>query len=83
MDNLAVSDYEIGLTKLIGKPIKEVRGYLSMAFGYDAVFLMTKIEFTDGTFLDCEGEHDCPYLVEYDKQPNFDQETLNELYQEE
>lgn len=81
--DLKVSDYEIGLTKLIGKQVKEIRGYLSGEFG-DPCFKLTQIEFEDGTFLGCEGEHDIPYLVSSgrDNQPNYDEETLQRLYDE-
>lgn len=74
------SKYEIGLTKIIDKKIKEVRGYLSNDFG-DLVFKMSKIELEDGTFLGCEGEHDIPYLVEYgDKTPeNYNEEVLENI----
>lgn len=85
MVDVKVSDYEIGLTKLIGKPIKEIKGYLSQQFGPDATFKITGIVFEDDTEMDVEGEHDFPYLTEYrsQPQPNFDQDTLNRLYEEE
>lgn len=76
------SDYEISLSKLIEKPIKDIRGYLSSEFG-DAVFKLTEVEFEDGTFLGVEGEHDLPYLVQSrSDQPNYDDETLNALEEE-
>lgn len=77
-EDVRVSDYEIGITKIIGKKIKEIRGYLTSEFD-DLTFKMTKVEFEDGTFLGCEGEHDMPYLVDWDDQPNFDEETLEEI----
>lgn len=76
------SGYEIGLTKLIGKSIKEVRGYLTGELG-GVTFKMTRIEFEDGTMLGCEGEHDLPYVVNWDTQPNWNEETLQRLYDEE
>jgi hypothetical protein len=76
------SDYEISLYKLIGKHALDIRGYLSSEFG-GATFKITKVEFEDGTFLGAEGEHDFPYLVEWDKQPNFDYDTLCGLLDEE
>lgn len=76
------NNYELGLTKFIGKQVKEVRGYFT-DIGGGATFLLTKIEFEDGTFLGVEGEHDAPYLVEWRKeQPNFDEETLERLRKE-
>lgn len=81
-EELKTSDYEIGLSKLVG-PIKEVHGYLSKEFG-DPVFLMTRIEFTDGTELGCEGEHDSPYLVSYGESTpaSYTDEKLSRLYRE-
>lgn len=81
--DLEVSAYEISLTKLIGKKIKEVRGYLSNPYIDEPLFQMTKIEFEDGTFLGAGGEHDFPYLVTHGgEQPNYDDETLARLYRE-
>lgn len=81
--DIKTGEFEIGLSKLIGKPIKEIHGLLTHEFG-DVTFEMTRIEFEDGSELGCEGEHDLPYLVEYRmyQQPNFDDETLNRLYKE-
>jgi hypothetical protein len=67
---------------LIGKPIKDIRGYISEELG-GATWKLTKIEFEDGTFLGVEGEHDFPYLVEWIvNQPNFDEETLLRIAEE-
>lgn len=85
-DNLKVSDYEIGLTLLIGKKVKEVRGYLSCEYD-EPVFLLTKIEFEDGTMLGIEGEHDFPYLVTWGREgspefckPYADDERMQKIY---
>lgn len=81
-EEVAVEDssYEISLKKLIGKDIKDVRGMIVREY-FSFMFELTRIEFEDGTFLDVEGEHDLPYLVEYDIQPNFDEETFEAIYQ--
>ena len=87
-DYLKVSDYEIGLTLLLNKKVKEVRGYLSWKYD-EPTFELTKIEFEDGTMLGVEGEHDFPYLVtwgrpgasEYCKE-YADDEKLQEIYDE-
>ena len=78
------STYEMSLTKLIGKPIADVYVMVTKPFGIDPTLEMLRIVFEDGTSMHCEGEHDCPYLVEYrgETQPNFDDETLNRLYEE-
>lgn len=72
--------YEISLTKLVDKSIKDIRGYISTE--YDAIFKLTRVEFEDGTFMSFEGEHDFPYLTNLDKQPNFDSDTLESLAEE-
>ena len=81
--DLTVSDYEIGLVQLIGKPIANIRGYLS-DLGGGPTFKLTKIEFADGTFLGVEGEHDFPYLVTWGttSQPQYDEATLEALMHE-
>jgi len=78
--DVKVSDYEIGLTKMLDKKIKEVRGFVTNNFG-DPVFELTKIEFEDGTLLGCEGEHDCPYLVSWatEKDPEYCNEYTDDL----
>lgn len=60
------SDYEYGLTKIMGQTIKEVHGYVSGELG-DPAFKITGIELEDGTMLQCEGEHDMPYIAYNDK----------------
>jgi hypothetical protein len=80
------SNIYISLVKLCGdRIIADIEGYLTTEFG-SPVFKMSKVVFTDGTHLDCEGEHDLPYLVEYNrKQVRVlpDEETLQALYDEE
>lgn len=79
--DLIINDYEISLTRLTGKPIHDLYGYLVDAEGV-VVMKLTKVVFTDGTALGVEGDHDLPYLVEYDTpQPNYDEETLERLYE--
>lgn len=63
-ENIETSDYEIGLSKVLGRKIKEIHGYTSSEFD-EPTFKLTKVEFEDGTFLGCEGEHDFPYLVHW------------------
>jgi hypothetical protein len=75
--------WEISLSNLIGKEIKDITGYLSEEYG-DITFVLNTVVFIDDTKLGIEGEHDFPFLVEYLKQPqpNFDDETLQRLYEE-
>lgn len=77
------SRFEQSLVSLIGKPIKDIYGYID-DLGGGATFKLTSIVFEDGTRLGVEGEHDFPYAVEYgrDTQPNFDEETLERLLEE-
>lgn len=77
------SSYLQSLTKLIGKKISDIHGYIADEVGGGAVFKPTQLIFEDGTKLGFEGEHDFPYLVDYgDPQPHYDQETLDRLYDE-
>lgn len=82
LEDVQTSDYEIGLTKMVGKKVKEVHGYLSEEFD-DVTFKLTKIEFDDGTFVGCEGEHDFPYLVNWRKDTVLDEDVMADLYQQE
>ena len=61
-EEISTSDFEIGLSKVIGKKIKEVHGYISGDEDEGQHFQMTKVEFEDGTWMWAEGEHDMPYL---------------------
>lgn len=54
------NSHYISLSAWMG-PIKDIHGYISEEFG-DPVFKLRKIIFEDGTQIDVEGEHDCPYL---------------------
>ena len=72
-EDLKVSSYEISLSKLVGKSIKDIRGFISDED--DPFFQLTKIVFADGTTVHCEGEHDCPYIYG-EEQPNLDDKTL-------
>jgi hypothetical protein len=71
--DVKVSEYEISLAKMLGKKIKDVRGYISKEFG-DLTFKLSNIELEDGTKLSCEGEHDFPYI------PDIDDELLENIY---
>jgi hypothetical protein len=76
-------EWEISLRKLVGKPIADIWGMTADEFG-EPSFKLTRVVFEDGTTLDVEGEHDFPYLVEGNAaQPNFNEETLRRLYEEE
>lgn len=77
------STYQISLTKLTGKAIKDITGYLENEFG-EPSFKVCQIVMEDGTLIGVEGEHDFPYLVEYGRmtQPNMDSDTLDRLYEE-
>lgn len=80
---VAGSDYRISLRKLVGVPIVDIVGYITDEFG-DATFKMCGVVFENGTRLVCEGEHDLPYLTGFgiNEPPNFDDETLQALYDE-
>ena len=60
------STYRLSLKKLMGgKKIKDMHGYISNEFG-EPTFLICQIEFEDGSTMGVEGEHDHPYLTDYD-----------------
>lgn len=63
------SEYKLSLSKITGRKIADVHGYITTEFG-DPVFKLCALVFDDGTELDCEGEHDLPYFVNRgDKSP--------------
>lgn len=70
------SNYELSLSKMTDKKIKDVCGYISMEFG-DPVFKLTTIVMEDGTKYGAEGEHDMPYLTD------MDDEMMQDLYNQE
>lgn len=78
------SSYACELTLLVGKQIKEVRGYFADAGTGVIVFKISAIELEDGGIINVEGEHDLPYIPASDRfhQPNMDDETLERLYDE-
>ena len=77
------SDYRISLMKLTGKKIKDIEGYVSTAF-CEPVFLLCAVVFDDGSKFGCEGEHDLPYLTDYDDQTtgNLDKLSKDEVNDE-
>lgn len=76
-------DLYISLSKLTGKGIKDIQGYVSGFTPGDALFMLTDIVFDDDTKVRVEGEHDFPYLVEYkDGSHNLDSETLERFDEE-
>jgi len=76
-------DDSISLSKLTGKPIKDVLGYISMEFGEPA-FKLVKVILEDDTAFWCEGEHDMPYLTDGygEKAAMFDSDELQAIYDE-
>ena len=77
------STFRISLSKLIGKQIKDITGYLSGELG-GVSFKVSDIILEDDTRISVEGEHDFPYLVSCGRtaQPNFDDDTLQRLRDE-
>jgi len=82
LNDVSEDGFRVSLSKLIGKEIKDVVGYISSEYGPG--FALLEIVFEDGTQMGVEGEHDYPYLVQYrsQEQPNFDDETLTSLEKE-
>ena len=81
LNDVKVSDFEIGLSKLTGKRIKEIKGYISNPYG-DPIFKITDVVFDDDTYIRAGGEHDLPYVCANYSQPNMDIDTLERLYDE-
>lgn len=82
--DVRVGVFEISLSKLAGKVIKDVHGYITRQRG-EFVFKVTDIVFEDGTELNVEGEYDFPYLgTPYSDRPipNLDDEVLEDLYRQ-
>lgn len=73
------SDYLLSLSKLTGRKIKDVSGYITREFG-DPTFKVNKIIFDDGYEQYVEGEHDLPYLVDFDEKS---QELIEKIDKEE
>lgn len=72
------SDYLLSLSSIVGKPIKDVYGYVSGNFGFP-VFECTKIVFEDGTWEDLEGEHDIAYIPSPAKHKELKTPALKKL----
>lgn len=70
--------HNISLSRLAGKPVKDVYGHISCEFG-EPVFKISTIQFEDGGIW-VDGEHDLPYLAEV---PGVSVDTLQRLYDEE
>lgn len=62
LEDLKTSSFEYGLTKILGKKVKEINGYISSDYG-EPTFKITSVVLDDDTCIDCEGEHDLPYLA--------------------
>jgi len=72
------SDYLQSFTKISGKKIKDIVGYLSNEYD-EPTFKITEIVFEDGTEQGVEGEHDFPYIVDYDDKTIELMETIYKL----
>ncbi len=73
-EDVKVGNGYVGVTEIVGKKIKEIKGdIISDQFG-EYAFQMIEIEFEDGSTLHCDGEHKIAYLKNCGSsyQPNFD-----------
>jgi hypothetical protein len=73
------SDYELSLTKLTGKKIVDVVGYVCKEFG-GTLFQVTSIVLEGGERIFVEGEHDIVYATE---SVSLDEELIEKIYKEE
>ncbi len=87
LSDVSDDDGVISLSRLIGKPIKDVQCILTDP-GIDEVMLLAvSVQFTDGSTLSFEGyQGDC-FLMDFnepgEKKSNMSQEVLSRLYEEE
>jgi len=70
------SDYLLSYVKICGKKIKDIVGYVSNEFG-DPTFKICRIIFEDGTTQEVEGEHDFPYIADYNDKTKDILEKIN------
>lgn len=70
----------LSIAKLTGLKIKDITGHISKEFG-EPVFIISTVVLENDVELGVEGEHDMPYLYNY-QAPNMDINTLNDLYQQ-
>jgi len=74
------SNVSISLSKLVGKEIADVEGYITTEFG-DYTFKCSWLRFKDGSELWFEGEHDMAYLTNGGKDDDWlDEEVLENVY---
>ena len=72
------SNYRISYLKLSGLRVKDIEGYISDEFG-EPTFKLCEIVFEDNSRQNVEGEHDFPYLVDYnEKTANLMEEISKE-----
>ena len=72
------SEFHLSFNKISKKKIKDMIGYVSTEYG-DPTFQISYILFEDGSKQYVEGEHDFPYLIDYDGPT---QEVLDKLSKE-
>lgn len=75
------SDYLLSLSSIVGKPIKDVHGYVSHQFG-EPVFKVSKVVFEDDTDETLGGEHDIAY-IDSENHPELADDNLNDIEPEE
>lgn len=75
------SDYRLSYVKLSGKKIKDIEGYISTEFD-EPTFKICEIEFEDGSKQGVEGEHDFPYIVDYDEKTSKLMEEIDKEEEE-
>lgn len=73
-------EYYESLSKLIGKPIKDVVGYLSDSEFDFIVFKIRKIMFEDETSLDVGGEHDIAFVYKEALENVLGEEPLMDIF---
>ena len=76
------SDYLLSYSKICGRKIKDIVGYISTEYD-EPTFKISRIILEDGYELGVEGEHDFPYIVDYDEKTAKILDDINEEEKEE
>ena len=76
------SNYRLSYMKMTGKKVVDIEGYVFTGFG-DPTFKLSEIVFDDGSRQNVEGEHDFPYLIDYDEKTAELMDAINKEEDEE
>lgn len=77
-------DAMISLSKLTGKTITDIALAPMRIRGTGTVWMVCRVDFSDGTHLNAHGDRDIPYVAPGRglTQPGFEAETIDAMYDE-